>query len=494
MTTRHHPCTRTIAGVRQFERFGPTAEAATSNLKGAASTGAVVRKVAALLFVAFLAGCLSPPMTEKPPVNDLPWFAFADPVVPQPAPDGYGSEPSILGAGDGSLYVVSVLGSAQARGDGLWKSSDGGQAWEYLNKPDYPFGGGDADLDEDETGQLYLPGQWRPVAPPAQSPLQPYITGGESMATSTDGGRTWTVNPVASNAPVVDRQWTATYPGYAWLAFNQAQRGLMVSRSTDAGRTWFDPEFVEGTWDPGDGVAVQGGPNGIPGDIIVDPKSGALYIPYAPGIGSAGGVHRLFVSRDKGVTFEAKSIHVTPSAELPSLIFGTLAMDSEGTLYYAWAESVEKQSTSVVFLRTSSDGGERWTQPVAVSPAGMTAVFPWIVAGSPGHVAVAFYGATGRFLSDEASAEQEWYPVVAMSRDLAGGNGTFDLASLSPTPNHKGPICTSGTGCSGGRTLGDFFEIGLTREGQVAGVWVDDIGSARLNVVARQSVGSLYVV
>jgi hypothetical protein len=452
-----------------------------------------MRSRMALVAMVLVAGCLGSPGSSPHPSTPGPWFAFADPVVPQAAPDGFGSEPSLLAARDGSLYIVSVLGSAQARGDGLWKSADDGATWTYLNKPDYPFGGGDADLDEDEAGRLYLPGQWRPVAPPANDVANPYVTGGESMATSTDGGRTWTTNPVASDAPVVDRQWTATYPGHAWLAFNQAQRGLVVTHSTDAGLTWQNPRFVEGTWDAGDGVAVQGGPNGIPGDILADPRDGTLYIPYAPAIGSAGGVHRLFVSHDFGMTFTVHAIHATPQDELPSLIFGTLALDTEGGLYYAWAESVDGRSTSAVFLRTSSDGGQTWSAAVGVSPPGMTAVFPWVVAGRPGQVAVGFYGSSGRFLSDKAPEDAGWYPVVALSRDARAGNGTFDLATLSPTPNHKGPICTGGTGCSAGRTLGDFFEIGLTHDGRVAAVWVDDASGTRLNVVARQVVGSLLI-
>lgn len=450
-----------------------------------------MRAGATLVFLLVMAGCVGTKPPADPPPATPPWFDFADPVVPTPAPDGYGSEPSILATRDGSLYVVTVLGSAQARGDGLWKSRDGGATWAYLGKPDYPFGGGDADLDEDETGRIYLPGQWRPAAPPPQSPAQPYITGGESMATSTDGGATWTTNPVASDAPVTDRQWTTTYGTTAWLAFNQAQQGLVVTRSTDGGLTWANPRAIPGTWDPGDGVLVAGGPNGIPGDALTDPSDGALFIPYAPGIGTAGGAHRLFVSRDGGLTFAAYEIHRTAAEERPSLIFGTLAMDTEGMLYYAWAESVGGQSTSRVFLRTSSDRGAKWTAPVSISPAGMSAVFPWVVAGAPGRVAVAFYGATGSFLSDEAPEDARWYPIVALSRDVGGGNGTFELATLSPTPNHYGPICTGGTGCSAGRTLGDFFEIGLTPEGRVVAVWVDDTGDARTNVVGRQVRGSL---
>ena len=37
----------------------------------------------------------------------------------------------------------AVIEAAEKRGDGLWRSSDGGRSWTYLGKAYYPFGGGD---------------------------------------------------------------------------------------------------------------------------------------------------------------------------------------------------------------------------------------------------------------------------------------------------------------------------------------------------------------
>lgn len=479
-----------------------------ANVKGASALVWAVRRAASgLLLVLVLGACLTKP-SPVAPTTSAPWFGFAAPVTPTPAPDGYGSEPSILSAHDGELYVVSVLGSASARGDGLWSSGDRGLTWTYHGKPDYPFGGGDADLDEDSTGRLYLPGQWRGAVPPTLPTGDPgcYVTTGESMATSTDGGATWFVYPVASDTPVVDRQWTATAEaGHAYLVFNQADAGLTVTQSLDGGRTWTSLRTVPGTYDVGGGApcgdpvpsnplgdpAVSGGPNGIPGDVLVDPRDHALYIPYAPSIGGAGRHHRLFVSHDQAASFESHVIRTTPQGEQPSAIFGTLAMDDAGGLYYAWAESVNQRHGVQVLVAFSKDHGATWSQPVGVSPPGMVAVFPWVVAGAPGHVAVGFYATTGAFTSDDAPAGTLWYPVVALSRNLDATNGTFELRTLSGTPNHKGPICTSGTGCSGGRTLGDFFEVGLGADGRLAVVWADDLSGTRTNAVAVQGTGSL---
>lgn len=460
--------------------------------------------------LATLSGCLDlaepAPTSQSPTEPDAPWFTIATPVnITPPAPGnaaspgGFGSEPSILVARDGSIYIVSVLGSAEARGDGLWRSEDGGKNWTSLGKPDYPFGGGDADLDEDDAETLYLPGQWRPTGGPPMSPVGfPYITGGESMAVSKDRGLSWTTNPVASDLPVTDRQWSTTYgAGTVWLAFNQAQRGLVVTKSTDSGLTWGDLVTVEGTWDPGDGVAVSGGPNGIPGDILANPDDGTLYVPYGPGIGGGSREHRLFISEDGGGTFHSHVIHTAPDGEQAGAIFGSLARDDAGVaLYYTWAESVDGGAKGVrIYLATSHDGGETWGEPQVASPEGHTAVFPWIVVGGHGKVGVAYYATNGSFLSDAAPAGQEWRPMLSLTQQIFANETVWDHAWLSPWPNHYGPICTGGTGCSSGRLLGDFFEADIDASGQVVAVWVDDTqmasGGARANVFGRMFTGSL---
>lgn len=452
---------------------------------------------AALLLVA---GCTAPasdPTTS--PADTEPRYAFAPFTTPSDAPDGFGSEPSILVAQDGSIYFTTVLGSAEARGDGLFRSQDNGTTWEYLGKVDFPFGGGDSDIDQLYDGTLFVTGQWRPAAPPALPVIgAPYITGGESVYRSTDGGYTWDPFPVAGYLPYADRNWIAASGPIAaravYLVYNSGQAGLMVGKSIDEGQTWLPPVNVQGTFSE-DGV--NSGPNGIAGDPVID-VDGTLFIPYGPGPGG-GTVQRIYSSADQGVTFQEHVVRVTPQGETAGAIFSTIAVDDWGDLYLTWAET--ENGTMRAWLSMSSDEAATWSEPIAVSPPGMSIAFPWVTAGGlpppdPSMnlttrfgqgLAVAFYAANGSFVPDEAPDNATWVPMVSFSQNPCFGR--FETVAVTTTPNHIGPICTSGTGCSGGRELGDFFEIDIDQWGHVVIVYADDTGEARTNHVAVQTVG-----
>lgn len=441
---------------------------------------------AALLLLA-LAGCAgsstsSPSKGLPPPAS--PGYAFGPASTPSNAPDGFGSEPSLLVAPDGAVYFSSILGSATARGDGVWRSADKGATWDYLGKADYPFGGGDSDLEALPDGTLLLTGQWRPAAIPALPAVgSPYVTGGESVFRSTDKGATWTPYPVAGTLPAADRNWLASDPregGAVYLVYNDLATGLMVSKSVTGGSTWLPPVPVQGS---GSVAGVAGGPVGIAGDAVVDAQ-GTLFIPYGPGPGG-GTVQLLFRSDDGGQTFTSHTVHTTPADESSGAIFSTLDVDANGELSFAWAET--QHGAMRAFVAHSEDHGATWTDPLAVSPPGVSVAFPWVVSGSPDHLAVAYYGTAGNTTPDNAGKDATWVPMVSFIPDIHAGDAF--TVPVTATPNHKGPICTGGTGCTSGRTLGDFFEMARGADGRVAVVWADDTGSAQSNHVAFQTEG-----
>lgn len=434
-----------------------------------------------LLGLAAGAGCMA---GQAPPTRVEPAsLTFSEPSTPTEHPDGFGSEPSLLAAPDGTLYFTSVLGSATARGDGVWKSRDLGATWQYLGKADYPFGGGDSDLDILGSGRLLLTGQWRPAAPPALPGVgSPYVTGGESVSYSNDGGLSWVPSPAAGYLPAADRNWLATYGNdQAYLVYNNAGVGLVVGSSTDGGITWLPPVLVPGSSRP---TAGDVGPNGIAGDAVVDPRDGTLYIPYGPGPGG-GTVQRVYSSTD-GQSFREHVAHATPSDASSGAIFSSLALDTAGNLYLAFAETHDAGMR--IFVTHSTDHAVTWSAAQQVTDARTTAVFPWIVAGGPGRIAIASYAASGSFQSDNADTNTTWQPHVSYSIDALAANATFTTVAAARV-NHVGPICTGGTGCASGRTLGDFFETALLPNGRVALVYADDTGDAMENHVVVQTDG-----
>src|SRR5438132_12866887 len=100
----------------------------------------------------------------------------------------------------------------------------------------------------------------------------------------------------------------------------------------------------------------------------------------------------------------------------------------------------------------SSDQGVHWSPAVVVNVApATTAIFPWIAAHA-GTVDVVYYGTTA---ASKNAPSAVWDVYLAQTTDNGAG---FTQSTASNTPNHKGVICTNGTGCAPGtRNLLDLF-------------------------------------
>ncbi|HET8557932.1 MAG TPA: hypothetical protein VFL58_11555, partial [Gaiellaceae bacterium] len=98
-----------------------------------------------------------------------------------------------------------------------------------------------------------------------------------------------------------------------------------------------------------------------------------------------------------------------------------------------------------------------------------TTVFPWIAAGgSPGRVAVAFYGTDQDGDPNTSAFKAAWNVYVNQSLNaLAGAGAQFSQVKATTHPFHYDSICLNGLGCdiSGGdRSLADFFAITYNRQ------------------------------
>ncbi|MHB8341118.1 MAG: hypothetical protein ACYDB7_08075, partial [Mycobacteriales bacterium] len=149
------------------------------------------------------------------------------------------------------------------------------------------------------------------------------------------------------------------------------------------------------------------------------------------------------------------------------VLFPSVAVDRAGTIYLAWTDA----STYQVNFVSSRNQGRTWS-PITIvngAPAQVT-VMPWIVAGDPGRVDVVFYGSAQT--SAPTNNSGPWYPYLAQSLDASSAHPTFTQGAIMSRPNHIEPVCLSGLGCttntgpSGDRNLGDFFKVTIDREGR----------------------------
>lgn len=351
---------------------------------------------------------------------------------------------------------------------------------------------------------------------------------------SRDGGGTFTPDEFGSavNSGFDDRQWDATdesFPGVpaknipasqnVYLNVNDdlnlAAPTIVLTRSTHDGATG---TFVTDSTcnkasaqadvapaaygpvpdttptacpDPVDPTLSVAGPVVVDKSTIPGPSSHPhrLYIPFlrctgdalTGGLVSCGAPYKLYIARsdDGGTTWTRQQVALLGPTAYPRNIFVQMTIDNGGNLYYDWSQSqVDSNGNPFgetdIYYAYSTTGGDTWSEPIDLtSQPGNSAVFPWMVAGDPGQVDLVYYGAnTGDYPATATGAV--WNVYFAQSQNALNSGPNFKAVQITDHPNHVGPICTSGLGCSGGRTLGDFFTMDIDHLGAANVVWADD--------------------
>jgi hypothetical protein len=187
------------------------------------------------------------------------------------------------------------------------------------------------------------------------------------VSSSTDGGRTWG-SPVpvdssgSSAGQFLDKNWTvcdntSTSPFYG-NCYTEYDNGSMadleqMSTSTDGGLTW------------GKAVAPVDRPSGIGGQPLVLP-SGAVVVPY---INLNFGVIADFISTDGGISWGASTLISLADFHAPNgniragLPLPTAEIDGLGRIYVAWSDCrFEAQCASSDIIFSTSDNGLVWSR------------------------------------------------------------------------------------------------------------------------------------
>jgi hypothetical protein len=378
-------------------------------------------------------------------------------------------EPRIVHDVLGNYYVAAIQGVPG--GIDVWKSTDSGNTFSYLGQPDgvqigatlgadgVGLGGGDEDIAVSPSGVVYASSLW---------------LGSATQSTSFTGGTTWVSNPVSSDLPLVDRQWIAPH-GNSELYLTTKQLGadlngtvsLFVAKSFDNGITF--PQIALVTT-PEAGVQP-----GDQGNITVDQNNGNVYTVF---IGSNGNIVWLAASTDGGKTWILKQVFAAPAGTNLANIFPVVAVDSASNVFVVFSNGAN------VFLTASTNQGASWTTPVRVNngAASKTAMGPWVTAGAPGHVNIAFWGTSA---ADANSTTASWQVFNAQSANATNAIPTITQVAATGVI-HVGPICNQGLACAAGtRNLAEYFAPDVGLNGEALIIYSDDKNTSSPTGAAR---------
>ena len=399
-------------------------------------------------------------------------LAFSAATTADPQRDE--AEPLIEIARDGHIYTCGPTGFSNGS-DYAQVSTDGGDQFHILGTPPRgqqgAGGGGDCSLASGVTPNSSGNYQY---AYSGLGALSGFTTStspnnGHSLATAgadANGG-------ITSNGVAADRQWeTFTDDHTVLLSWNQQEpRNVVVQRSTDGGLT-FSP------------ITSIAAPDAeFPGPMHYSPATNTVFMPW-----TKGEEVNLAVSHDAGTTWTDCKVAGGDVVAGGTAGFAVADGDTAGNIYVVWADSSNYHTWMSVLtadkvaacneptddVSSSADGQPSvdpgFSAPVQVDRDSVsTTVFPWVAAGgSPGRVAVAFYGTTADGDPNSGDFSGAWNVYVNQSLNALDSTRTFSQVQATTHPFHYDSICLNGLGCDlavppGDRTLADFFAIGFNQ-------------------------------
>ncbi len=377
------------------------------------------------------------------------------------ANDSNFAEPSIDVDHSGDIFVTAPGGA----GVQMWRSFDGGLTFDH-REIGSDGGGGDSEIEFTLTDVGFT------------ADLR--IT--DSAVSSTRNlFETWTQQGVGIEQ---DRQWLAHWcDRQVFLGYHDfVLEAEMVNRSDDGGSTWSTvPTFVS---PPGTApgaqdaeVAAHQDVNTFSGPVVVDQKTGDVYITFA--ISSAAGNVLtgtppfgdpeqivVGVSHDNGQTFHLHLVKRGGVGAIAGAIFPWITIDKGGNVYVSWAGRETPAQPLDIFISYSTDHGDNWSPPYRVNQdVGTAHIYSTISAGDTGVVDVAWYSAT---TPDPGGADNDWHVDFAQVRNANTMAPAIKQSRPYPSSIHHGDICLQGILCilGGDRSLLDFFQLQVGPDGR----------------------------
>jgi hypothetical protein len=337
----------------------------------------------------------------------------------------------------------------------MWVSTDHGLSFRRVNylgtgavqNPTQNLGFSDPDFTQDAGGRIYNTG---------------IDLANQAIFSSPDGGFTWDAGTVQCTPG--DRPWLAGgKKDEVFMATNTLVKdpSHQVFQSTDAGQTCSTSSIPAG-----DDTSAGNG------KIYYDRATDQL---VEPAVGDGGGIGINVWKRDAD-RFEYRE------AVKGTSLYATwpaIAIDGEGTTYVVWDTDARAASErggcasprpgvpaaktplpNEILMMYTKDFGKTWSEVITVArPDNARVLWPWIVAGDAGKVAVTWYQTDKVVdLACEKAAITVMSQHVFDATDPA--KRSTETRNASGRPISINDICQSGTTCVAtgeDRRLGDFF-------------------------------------
>lgn len=398
--------------------------------------------------------------------QDLPKAPQARVFALTPAP-GYFTEPAVAVNPANSKQVVAVF---QDNVHASY-SHDAGETWqsaEGVDPKNYRVSG-DVSVAFDNQGHAFV----CYIAFDKLGSFNYWAHGatrnGIFVRRSLDAGKTWEANhiPVAEQAstpgiPFEDKPYIVAdnskskYAGnlyIGWTRWRLTDSQMVVSRSTDDGKTWSQPVEIDAH--PGLPRDDNGAAEGFDGAVAPD---GTLYA-----IWSQDNDIMFASSRDGGKSFSRARpvIHTAPIMFAIETLerangFPQIAVDPKsGRIYISWSDY--RNGDLDVFVSSSGDRGKHWTPAIRVNndPVhdGVEQFFQWLAVDPvDSSVNLVFY--------DRRKDPQNRKQIVVLARSMDGGR-TFSNYAWTDEPFEAGGVFFgdySGLAAYGGRVYGVWTE------------------------------------
>jgi len=302
------------------------------------------------------------------------------------------------------------------------------------------------------------------------------------VSTSTDGGATWSLNPVTTPETIDDREWIAADTNNkVCISYHDAPQGITVGCSPNAGVAF--TQFASAL---DANHAFQISENAI-GNLAIDPASHIIYQTYsaittaaetacAPQLGVSAGTcnyHGVYmaVSTDGGLTFTDYPVYINPNADVGyGHQFVNVSIDRAGNVYSVYSDDHH------VYYSFSTDHGKTWSGPYLITTTNGTQIFPWSSAGDAGKLDVVYYQTPyydGINTPDNYPNTAAWTVGFAQNLNALTPGSSWARQAASPT-NHFGGVCESGVTCTGNRDLFDDFGVAASPTTGLASIIYSD--------------------